>query len=282
MCVRVGWAIRNSQRGLHVLSPVNNTVLFSIVDDVAFVTFNRPARLNAVNLDMGRAMSQLARELPARDDVRVYVVRGAGRAFMAGGDIELFRGKPEDVRASISELIDHFHAFTIALQELPQPVIGSIRGAAAGGGFSLALGTDITLASDTAVFHPAYIQLGTTPDGGATHFLTRLVGPKRAMEILLGGRPQTADDAARLGLVNRVVADADLDTETGQLAARLAANPSAAAARTKALLKRESLDALRVQLSAERESFLACIDTPAFSERVASFLSKQAPPPTCV
>lgn len=259
------------------LRPVNNTILFSIADDAGFVTFNRPSRLNAIDLGMGRAMADLARDLPARDDVKVYVLRGEGRAFMAGGDIELFRGSPEHVRATVSELIDHFHGFTLALQQLPQPVIGSVRGAAAGAGFSLAIGTDITLASDTAVFQPAYIRLGTSPDGGATHFLTRLVGPKRAIEILLGGRSYAAADAVGLGLVNRVVADAELDAETCQLAARLAENPSVAAARTKALLKRDSLDALRAQLGAEKEAFLACIDTPEFSKGVMSFLSKQAP-----
>ena len=97
------------------------------------------------------------------------------------------------------------------------------------------------------------------------------------MEILLGGRPYAANDAASLGLVNRVVADAELDAETSQFASRLAETPPVAAARPKALLKRDSLDALRAQLSAEKESFLACIDTPEFSKRVASFLSKRTP-----
>ena len=100
-------------------------------------------------------------------------------------------------------------------------MIGSVHGAAAGGGFSLALGTDMTIASDTATFTPAYLRLGTTPDGGGTFFLSRLVGPKRAMEMFLAGGSYTAQEAERLGLVNRVVPEADLERETRELAERL-------------------------------------------------------------
>ncbi len=255
---------------------MSDSILFSVEQDVGYVTFNRPSRLNAIDLEMGRAMRDLARDLPRRDDARAIVLRGAGPSFMAGGDVELFLGEPRIVRDTISELIDCFHVFTIALQELAQPVIGSVRGAAAGGGFSLAIGTDLTLASDTATFQPAYIRLGTTPDGGGTFFLSRLVGSKRAMEIFLLADPLTAAEAARLGIVNRVVPDADLDRETRQLATRLCRNSPAAARRTKALLTREGVDLLKRQLAAEKASFLECVGTPEFTERVASFLSKRA------
>jgi 2-(1,2-epoxy-1,2-dihydrophenyl)acetyl-CoA isomerase len=253
------------------------SVLFEPVDQIGFVTFNRPSRLNAINLEMARAMRQLVDGLPARDDVRVVVLRGAGSAFMAGGDIELFRGDPGQVTATVSELIDHFHAFTIGLQALPQPVIASVHGAAAGGGFSLALGTDLTIASDTATFTPAYLRLGTSPDGGGTFFLSRLVGPKRAMEMFLTGASYTAQEAERSGLVNRVVPAADLARETRDLAALLAGCASPAVARTKALFTQGELPALEAQLAAEKDSFLACIGSADFKEGVLSFLEKRAP-----
>ena len=253
----------------------DSPVLFSISDGIGFITFNRPSRLNAIDLEMGRLLAALSRDLPARDQLKVLVLRGAGRAFMAGGDVDQFQGPPEQVRAVVSEAIDHLHAFTITLQRLSQPVIASVRGAAAGAGFSLAIGADMALASETAAFRSAYVQLGTSPDGGSTYFLPRLVSAKQAIEILLGGRSYSADEAARLGLINRVVADTELDAETLRLAAQLAENPRVAMARTKALLKKDGLDALQRQLSAEKESFLACIDTPDFSTRVATFLSKR-------
>ena len=250
-------------------------ILLSVDAGVGTVTFNRPSRLNAIDVEMARGMRELAQELPRRSDVRVWVLRGEGPAFMAGGDVELFQGDPDAARATISSLIDHFHTFTIALQELPQPVIASVRGPVAGGGFSLALGADITIASETATFRSAYIRLGTSPDGGATFFLPRLVGPKRALEILLSSEALTAADAERAGIVNRVVPDADLDRETRVLAERLAANAPLAAAHTKALLRRPNIAALKEQLAAERAAFLDCVGSREFSEGVRSFLSKR-------
>ena len=112
--------------------------------------------------------------------------------------------------ATIAQLIDQFHAATDGLQRLPAPVIASVHGAAAGGGFSLALAADFRIAADTATFTPAYLRLGTSPDGGGTFFLRRLVGPSKALEMFLLGRTYAASDALGLGIVNRVVPAADL------------------------------------------------------------------------
>ena len=254
-----------------------DSVLFDVADRIGFVTFNRPSRLNAINLEMARAFRALVERLPARDDARVVVLRGAGAAFMAGGDVELFRGDPAHATATVSELIDHFHAFTIGLQELPQPVIGSVHGAVAGGGLSLILGTDMTIASDTATFTPAYLRLGTTPDGGGTMFLPRLVGPKRAMEMFLVGGSYTAREAERLGLINAVVPEGELERATRELAERLLQRSSQAVRQTKALLKRSELAALKEQLAAEKASFLECIGSADFREGVLAFLEKRPP-----
>lgn len=256
---------------------MSDGLLFHVERRTAFVTFSRPERLNAINIEMARALRAIVEELAGRDDVNVVVLRGAGSAFMAGGDIELFRGDPDRAAATISELIDHFHAVTIGMQRLRQPVIASVHGAAAGGGFSLALGADIRIAADTATFTPAYLRLGTSPDGGGTFFLSRLVGPSRALEMFLVGGTYSAVEAARLGLVNRVVPASELERETGQLAEQIADGAFPAVQQTKALLIGRDVEALKRQLDAEKASFLACVRSPDFAEGVAAFLSKRAP-----
>jgi 2-(1,2-epoxy-1,2-dihydrophenyl)acetyl-CoA isomerase len=256
---------------------MSDAILFEVDDRIAFVTFNRPARLNAINPEMGRALGEIVDELTGRADVNVCVLRGAGPAFMAGGDVELFRGEREQLAAKVSDLIDHFHALTIGLQELPQPVIASVHGAAAGGGFSLALGADFRIAADTATFTPAYLRLGTSPDGGGTFFLARLVGPSRAMEMFLLGGTYSAAEAFRLGVVNQVVPAADLESETRKLAERLARGASPAVSETKALFMRRDIAALKKQLDAEKAAFLACVGSPDFAEGVSAFLSKRPP-----
>lgn len=256
---------------------MSDGLLFHVERRTAFVTFSRPERLNAINIEMARALRAIVEELAGRDDVKVVVLRGAGSAFMAGGDIELFRGDPDRAAATISELIDHFHAVTIGMQRLRQPVIASVHGAAAGGGFSLALGADIRIAADTATLTPAYLRLGTSPDGGGTFFLSRLVGPSRALEMFLVGGTYSAVEAARLGLVNRVVPASELERETGQLAEQIADGAFPAVQQTKALLIGRDVEALKRQLDAEKASFLVCVRSPDFAEGVAAFLSKRAP-----
>jgi 2-(1,2-epoxy-1,2-dihydrophenyl)acetyl-CoA isomerase len=252
-------------------------ILLQVHERVAFVTFNRPERLNAIDLGMARAFRETVDGLAAREDVRVVVMRGAGGAFIAGGDIKLFAGHRRQAAATIEQLIDHFHAATIGLQRLPAPVIASVHGAAAGGGFSLALAADFRIAADTATFTPAYLRLGTSPDGGGTFFLPRLVGPSKALEMFLLGRTYAASDALGLGIVNRMVPAADLERETAQMASAIAAGAMPAVAHAKALIVGRDLEALERHLRAEKHAFLDCVPSPDFEEGVAAFLSKRPP-----
>jgi 2-(1,2-epoxy-1,2-dihydrophenyl)acetyl-CoA isomerase len=254
-----------------------DSILLHVQDRVAFITFNRPERLNAIDLGMAQAFREAIDGLAARDDVRALVLRGAGAAFIAGGDITLFGGDRAQAAATIAQLIDHFHAATVGLQRLPAPVIASIHGAAAGGGFSLALAADFRIAADTATFTPAYLRLGTSPDGGGTFFLPRLVGPSKALEMFLLGRTVPAEDALRLGIVNRVVAAAELERETTQMASAIAGGATPAIAHAKALIIGRGLDALQRHLMAEKQAFLDCVRSPDFEEGVAAFLAKRPP-----
>ena len=256
---------------------MSDPILLHVDQRTAFVTFNRPERLNAIDLAMARAFREVVEHLESRDDVRAVVLRGAGKAFVAGGDITIFGGDRNVAAAAIGELIDHFHAATLGLQRLPAPVIASVHGAAAGGGFSLALAADLRIAADTATFTPAYLRLGASPDGGGTFFLSRLVGPSKALEMFLLGGTYSAADALGLGFVNRVVPAADLEHETAVLAAAIARGARPAVAHAKALMIGRDLEALARQLAAEKLAFLDCVRSPDFEEGVAAFLSKRPP-----
>jgi 2-(1,2-epoxy-1,2-dihydrophenyl)acetyl-CoA isomerase len=256
---------------------MSDSIQLRIDERVAFITFNRPERLNAIDLTMAAALREAVERLASRDDVRAVVLQGAGSAFMSGGDIRLFHGEPDRAAAAVGELIEHFHGAVVGLQRLPAPVVASVHGVAAGGGFSLALGADLRIAADTAAFMPAYLRLGTSPDGGGTFFLPRLVGPSKALEIFLLGRTFSAADALALGFVNRVVPADTLQRETAQLAMTIAGGAMPAVAHAKALVAGRNLELLQRHLTAEREAFLDCVRSRDFEEGVLAFLSKRQP-----
>jgi 2-(1,2-epoxy-1,2-dihydrophenyl)acetyl-CoA isomerase len=257
---------------------VEKSITSAVEGAVATITLNRPQTLNAVSVEMARAMRNVTVELAKVPDLRVIVLQGAGAAFMAGGDIQDFQGPSERANINIAEIIDHFHDFILWLQESSAIVIGAIHGAAAGGGFSLAISTDITICAESARFSPAYRLLGTSPDGGCSFFLPHLVGSKKATEILFSGGSYTASEALQLGIVTAVVPDAEHKAAVRRAAAKLVEqNAPIAAGATKAVLKKQIIGPLREHLSAEKRAFLLCASTPDFSEGVTAFLEKRRP-----
>jgi 2-(1,2-epoxy-1,2-dihydrophenyl)acetyl-CoA isomerase len=244
-------------------------------DGIAWLRFNRPERLNAIDVPMAEALRDAVQGLAADRGLRCVVVAGVGRAFMAGGDVSAFQGAGREAR--IAAILDPMHAAVEGLAALPVPVLASVQGAAAGAGMSLALGTDLAIAAEDARFTLAYLRLGTVPDCGGTHALARLVGLRRALGIALLGESLDAAAALAAGLVNRVVPAEALAAETEALAHQLAAGPREAQGRVKALLRAAAGRDLHGQLAAEREDFLACAATADFAEGVAAFLGRRAP-----
>jgi 2-(1,2-epoxy-1,2-dihydrophenyl)acetyl-CoA isomerase len=163
------------------------------------------------------------------------------------------------------------------LRRMPKPVIAAVQGAAAGFGLSLVVAADLAIAAEDAIFASGYIHLGTSPDGGLTALLTRVVGLKQATELMLLGDRFDARRALELGIVNRLVPPAALEGEAIALATRLASGPSHAYGRTKALLQAALGDGFDAQLRRETESFAACAATEEFVEGVRAFLEKRAP-----
>jgi 2-(1,2-epoxy-1,2-dihydrophenyl)acetyl-CoA isomerase len=245
------------------------------------IVLNRPEILNAVDRETIAALAAAAGEAAEDSTVRVVLLRGAGSHFCAGGDIgmfgELIGLPPEDRRRVLYQTVDALHPLLVRLRFMPKPVVAMVQGAAAGFGLSLVLAADLAIAAEDAVFTCGYIHLGTSPDGGMTALLPAAVGLKLASELALLGERFDARRALALGIVNRLAAPDRLAKEAEALAARLAAGPTAAYARTKALLQETIGDAFEAQLRRETESFAACAATEDFVEGVRAFLEKRSP-----
>ena len=260
---------------------MNETVLLARAGPVATLTLNRPDALNVLDEAMVDALIPAAADVAADPGIRVLVVQGAGKHFMAGGDIRTFAREssrpPDERQRSFQRLVERVHVAVETLARMPQPVVARVQGAVAGFGLSLMNACDLAIASDDAYFAAGYRQIGITPDGGGTWSLPRIVGQRRALGILLLGERFGAADALAMGLVNRVVPLAELDVAVEAVARALADGPREALSATKRLL-RDSLDrTLSGQLQAEAVSFGRLSATDDFVEGVASFLEKRPP-----
>jgi len=252
-------------------------ILHAVKDGVATITFNRPQAMNALDDDMIRGFRAAAERAAADDAVRVIVLCGAGPAFVAGGDVAMFRKELKSMAALVPELAAELHNGILALRRCRQPVIAAVHGAVAGAGFSIMLACDLVLAAADTQFSLAYSRIGTSPDGGATWFLSRLAGYQKAMELMLLADAVSAEQLQQIGVVNRVVAAVDLADETAKLARRLAAGPVRAYAETKALANRVLHDGLAAHLDAEALAFARCAATDDFAEGVTAFVEKRKP-----
>jgi 2-(1,2-epoxy-1,2-dihydrophenyl)acetyl-CoA isomerase len=245
------------------------------------ITLNRPEVLNAVHREAIVALAEAAAEAAEDHSARAVLLQGAGTHFCAGGDItmfaELIRLTPAERQKALYRIVDTLHPLLVRIRHMPKPVVAAVQGAAAGFGLSLVLAADLALAAEDAVFTSGYIHLGTSPDGGMTAMLARVVGLKQAAELMLLGDRFDARRALELGLVNRIVPADALAAEAAAWAERLAAGPTHAYGRTKALLQANLGDAFDAQLRRETESFAACAATTDFAEGVRAFLEKRRP-----
>jgi 2-(1,2-epoxy-1,2-dihydrophenyl)acetyl-CoA isomerase len=239
---------------------------------VLTVTLNRPDVLNAFDEAMHDGLRAALAE--AGDDaVRAVVITGAGRGFCVGQDVAALTS-PEAVGALLR---DRFHPNVLGLRALRKPVIAAVNGAAAGAGLALAAACDVRICARTAVFVPAFVSIGLVPDSGATYFLSRILGPARALEWMASGRRLSADDALAWGLVSEAVEPAELAGRADALADELAALPTTAIALHKQLFDRAPQNTLAEQLELEASLQIAAAGTADFAEGVAAFREKRAP-----
>ena len=240
---------------------------------IATLRFNRPDALNAIDVPMANAVLAAVQTVAADPAVRTVVLCGNGRGFMAGGDLATLRADP--VQGAI-DILTPLNAALLLLAQMNAPVIAQVHGVAAGAGLSLLLMADYVIAAEGTRLNLAYINLGTSCDVGASWALPRTVGVRKALEIALLGEAFTADDALRLGLINRIVPAAELDSATTNLAQRLAAGPTVAYGAMKRLMRASMDRTLPEQLAAEKDAFVHCAGTGDFRTGVEAFHQRQS------
>jgi 2-(1,2-epoxy-1,2-dihydrophenyl)acetyl-CoA isomerase len=251
-------------------------VVFRVDEAVATIAFDRPGAANAIDLAVARDLMYASIRCDEDPDIRAVIVTGEGRFFSAGGDLASFSGAA-DVGSLLEELTTYLHAAISRLSRMNAPVIAAVNGVAAGAGLAVVAACDIAIAAESASFVSAYTAAALSPDGSSTYFLPRLVGMRRAMELMLTNRRLRAVEAVEWGLVNRVVADDDLETEARDLAATLAAGAPLAQGAVKEMLHSSFASSLETQMELESRTIARLAQTHDGSEGIAAFLEKRPP-----
>jgi 2-(1,2-epoxy-1,2-dihydrophenyl)acetyl-CoA isomerase len=252
-------------------------VLLSVDGAIATITLNRPAVGNTVNMEMARALLAAAIACDQNASLRCVVLTGAGKLFCGGGDLSSFAEAGDAIPAFLSELAGTYHLAISRLMRMRKPLLVVVNGPAAGAGLSLALIGDVVIAAETAHFSAAYGSVGLSPDGGMSWLLPRLVGIRRAQEIIISNRRVSATEAAAMGMITRVVVDDDLAAEAVRASQTLAAAPTAAVAEARALLLESSDASLETQLEREARAIAVTGGTQDCREGVAAFAVRRKP-----
>jgi 2-(1,2-epoxy-1,2-dihydrophenyl)acetyl-CoA isomerase len=253
-------------------------LLFSRDDDgIARIVLNRPERGNTINQAMADQLVKAAIVCAKESSIRCVVLTGAGRLFCAGGDIGEFKHAGSNISAFLAKLAGSLHEAMAHLASMRKPLVVLVNGPTAGAGLSIALSGDLVLASASAHFTAGYGAIGLTPDGGMTWLLPRLVGLRRAQDILLTGRRVSAEEAARIGLVTRVMSDEDLSKEGNAAAGRFAEGPTDALGGTRGLLLAGMNAGLAEQMDREASEIAAAGSSFEGREGVMAFLAKRKP-----
>ena len=241
---------------------------------VATLCFNRPAALNALDVAMAEAFLAAAQCIAADKTVRAVLLSGAGKGFMAGGDLAVLQADPQ---GGAKALIGPLHEALVVLAGIDAPIVAQVHGVAAGAGLSLMLQSDFVLAAEGTRFHLAYVNIGASCDVGASWALPRWVGLRRALEIALLGDMLDAAAAERMGLINRVLPADALAGEAMALAQRLADGPTVALGQLRRLMRSSFDRALPEQLDAESAAFQVCAATDDFRTGVDAFFTRGKP-----
>lgn len=252
------------------------SILFEQRGAIAAITLNRPSVLNGIDVGLAVALGDAIERASAISSVRAIILSGAGRAFCSGGDVSRFDGG-ETFAAVAERTMSTFHPVVRRIATVPMPTVAAIHGVVAGAGLGLMLACDFALAARGTRFTLAYPKIGATIDAGASWFLARALGTRKAMELAMLADTFDANAALDLGLVNRVVSVDVLQDEVSAFAERLAAGPTAAYGAIKQLVASAHDCDLATQLDAEQAAFVISAGTDDFAEGLAAFRGKRQP-----
>lgn len=253
------------------------TLLYETRDGVAYITLNREDAANAINLEMGRDLMLAALRCDEDPGVRAVLIRAQGKIFCAGGDLGSFSSAGEGMPRLLKELTTYLHAAISSFARMSAPVVAAVHGSAAGAGFSLACASDLLMCAESAKFTLAYTRVGLTPDGSSTYYLPRLIGTRRALELMLTNRVLSSQEALAWGLVNRVVADDQLAQESEGLARQLATGPTLAFGAVKQLLLSSANESLETQMEHEARAIADAARSSDAQEGIEAFFAKRRP-----
>jgi 2-(1,2-epoxy-1,2-dihydrophenyl)acetyl-CoA isomerase len=258
-----------------------DTLLFAIEQGVGTITLNRPAVLNAMNPQMIEELQDVLSKIKDDASVRATVLTGAGRGFCSGADLKARQGVAPSEALSIARPVGAdrlrrtYNPLILAIRSIEKPFIASVNGVAAGAGCNIALACDLVIASEAARFGNVFVRIGLIPDCGGHFFLPRLIGFHKAAELMFTGDLIEAREAERIGLINRVVPQADLEQHTRDLAERLAQGPTHAIGLCKRTLNIGMTADLATVLEAEAEGQGLARQTDDHREGVQAFLEKR-------
>lgn len=256
---------------------MSDSVLFQVDGGVATITLNRPAARNALTQEMKESLLAVLGRCGSDAAIRSVILTGAGQAFCAGQDLREHADLLREDGSPLDTVRKHYNPIITRLATMPKPVLAALPGVAAGAGASLAFACDFRIASERSSLMMAFARVGLSADSGASWTLQRLVGPARAAELLMLAEPVTAEQALAMGLLTKVVSDADLAAQSRDLAERLASGPTAAYAAIKESLLYAAGHGLVDSLEKEAELQLRLGTTHDHQAATTAFLNKEQP-----
>jgi 2-(1,2-epoxy-1,2-dihydrophenyl)acetyl-CoA isomerase len=253
------------------------TMDYRVSDGVAHLRFTRPDEVNSVSSAFAADLRQVMLEVEFDDKVRAVSVTAEGKVFCAGGDLKTFRAAGEGLPAMAAALLADLNVAILRMNSIPKPFVAGVRGAAGGGGLALVGAFDLVVAAESAKFTMAYTKAGLTPDASSSHFLARHIGLRRTLDLVLTNRVLSAAEALEWGLVNRVVADDQVDETTAALAQELADGADRALGNAKRLVYRGCESSLAESLELEEQTMTTAMKTEHAKEGILAFAERRAP-----
>jgi 2-(1,2-epoxy-1,2-dihydrophenyl)acetyl-CoA isomerase len=253
-----------------------STMTYDVRDGVAHVRLDRPEGANAVNPAFAADLRAVMIAIEFDDDVKAVAFTATGKVFCAGGDLKTFHAAGDGVAELASDMLVDFHGAIYKMNSIPKPFAG-VRGAAGGAGMSLMSAFDLVVSGESAKYTMAYTRAGLTPDGTSSYFIARHVGLRRMMDLTLTNRVLSAAEAEQWGLVNRVVADDDVDTATAELAQQLADGPAWASGHAKRIVYEGYEASLPAAGEYEGAMIARAMGRHDGQEGIAAFAEKRAP-----